>query len=144
MHRAESAGEFQTINFRHHKISDQEMNRRGLARQSQGFRSALGFQHRVTLQAQNLRLHLANHRVVIHDQQRLGRLGYSRRNWKGRRQPANESALPGAEQIGNAFMSVLRDHKELSPVKLNQVCVDGQPHKSFRPAPAPSRDKRQQ
>ena len=35
-------------------------------------------------------------------------------------------------------MLFLRDHKALSPSKHNQVCVDGQPHKSFRPAPAPS------
>jgi hypothetical protein len=35
-------------------------------------------------------------------------------------------------------MSLPRDLKALWPSKLNQVRVDGQPHKSFRPAVPPS------
>jgi hypothetical protein len=35
-------------------------------------------------------------------------------------------------------MSLLRDHKAPAAPKLNQVLVDGQPHKSFGPASAPS------
>ena len=35
-------------------------------------------------------------------------------------------------------MLLLRDLKALRPSKLNQACVNGQPHKLFRPARAPS------
>src|ERR1035437_4009675 len=49
-----------------------------------GLCGTAGFQHRVALQAQNLCLNLGDDRVVFHDQQRPGRLGYSRWRWKCR------------------------------------------------------------